>query len=146
MTTRHLVSLAFLILSATPSAAANKCAPVSLAVSGAKQFTRAFVPGAPALKKMSANFAQAYAKACAEGLLKAKPLTASGRLFLKNAPDANVASIYRSSGRTLLEYPFLGSDGRTHIPDAKELHEAIYCTAHGSSSKEQQEGGRCLPD
>jgi hypothetical protein len=140
------VSLALLTLSATPSAAANKCVPVSLAVSGAKPFTKVFVRGSPALKKMPANFAQAYARACAEGLLKAKPLTASGRLFLLNAPDANVASIYRSSGRTLLEFPFLGGDGRTDIPDAKELHEAIYCAVHGASAKEQQESGRCLPD
>ena len=98
------------------------------------------------MRKTSANFAQAYARACAEGLLKAKPLTPSGRLVLVNAPDANMGSIYPSGGRTMFEYWFLTHDGRTHLPSAGQIHEAIYCATIGASAKEQEDSGRCLPD
>src|SRR5206468_13045377 len=87
------VMLALLLLLAVP-ASARDCPPVSLAISGSKQFAKAYAPVSPAMRKTSANFAQAYTRACAEGLLKAKPLTPSGRLVLVNAPDANMGSIY----------------------------------------------------
>jgi hypothetical protein len=75
--------LLFLAASAAPVA---KCPPVTLAATGSKPFTKAFAPASAAMRKTSANFAEAYAKACAEGLMKKKPLAASGRLFLINAP------------------------------------------------------------
>jgi hypothetical protein len=124
-------------------AAAARCPPVQIAV--APGMPSAF--GAKSVQRTSANFAKAYAKACAEGLLGNKPLvTVKGnRLFLWNAPDANVASIYSSNGRMLLEYPFW-SGGKADVPSADDLHEAIYCAVHGASPKEQEESGRCLPD
>src|SRR5437867_1038584 len=104
----------------------HNCAPVSLAVSGSKQFTKAFLPTSAAFRKTSANFAEAYAKACSEGLVKDKPLAPSGRLFLVNAPDANIGSIYSTGGRTVFEYWFVTHDGRAHVPSAGQIHEAIY--------------------
>jgi hypothetical protein len=135
-----------LLLLAAPAAGLPKCPPVSLVATGSKAFTKAFAPTSPAFKKTSADFAEAYAKACAEGLPKAKPLSPSGRLFLINAPDANMGSIYTTNGRTIFEYWFLTHDGRAHVPSAGQIHEAIYCATVGASAKEREESGRCLPD
>ena len=131
--------LAIGALAASPSG----CAHVDVAV--AKGMPAKF--STTLVQRTSRNFATAYSKACSEGLLK-KPLVSGKdkRLFLSNAPNANVASIYAVSGRTLLEYPFVSEGGQTQVPSLQELHEAIYCAAHGASPKEQEEGGRCLPD
>ena len=133
--------IAALLLAA---AAAGQCAPVELSVAGnAKTFISKFARNSGGLAKTTANFDKAYAKACKEGLFKAKPLIAAkgGKLFLINAPDANVASIYGSDKRTVLEYHF-----DSGVPSADDLHEAIYCAVHGATAKEQEESGRCLPD
>ena len=129
--------LAVALVAATPT----RCAPVELAVAP-RSLPAAF--GATLVRRTSANFAKAYAKACVEGLIKGQALPR--RLFLLNAPAANVASIYRSGSRTVLEYHFVAEDGKAYVPTADELHEAIYCTVHGASAKEQEEDGRCLPD
>ena len=121
-----------LLLLATPAAAAHHCPPVSLAISGSKPFAKAYAPASLAMRKTSANFAQAYTKACAEGLLKAKPLTPSGRLVLVNAPDANMGSIYAMGGRTMFEFWFVTHDDRAHVPSAGQIHEAIYCATVGA--------------
>ena len=137
--------LSLFLLAATP-AATHHCPPVVLVVSGSKQFTKSYASGSPALRKTSANFAEAYAKACSEGLLKAKPLATSGRLVLVNAPDANMGSIYSAGGRTVFEYWFVTHDGRTHVPSAGQIHEAIYCATAGAAPAQQEDNGRCLPD
>jgi hypothetical protein len=101
------------------------------------------------------NFDTAYRHACLKGLMRDHPLiepgsVSPGRLFLKNAPEANIASIYRDSGenerpgRMVLEYPFVTTDGQVHVPGADELEEAIFCAVHGATSEEDE--GRCLPD
>ena len=149
-----LIAVAFSFLIGTPAVAATptRCAPVGLALSGGpKPFTAKFSAKSAAFVKTSANFAKAYAKACAEGLLKKKPLIdAKARdkehLVLLNAPEANIASIYLSGGRMVLEYPFVLDFGKANVPSAADLHEAIYCSVHGASAKEQEESGRCLPD
>jgi hypothetical protein len=75
------------------------------------------------------------------------------RLFLRNAPNANVAQIYRladaripSPPRRVLEFPFVTEDRVAHVPTADELTEAIYCHVRGATPQEQEESGRCLPD
>ena len=127
------------------AASSAQCAPVHVAV--AKGMPAAF--SAKLLERTSQNFQSAYARACAEQLLK-KPLidvaAKDKRLFLTNAPNANAASIYLNSGRMLLEYPFLPEGGKAQVPSLQQLLEAIYCAAHGASAKEQEESGRCLPD
>jgi hypothetical protein len=123
------------------AAAPAQCAPVDLALGNLPASYRG-----KRFREASANFAAAYARACKEGLLKTRPLSPSRRLVLVNAPDANVASIYTSKGRAVLEYWFVTHDGKTHVPTAAELHEAIFCAVHGASEKEQEESGRCLPD
>jgi hypothetical protein len=140
--------IAFLaVLAAAPA----QCAPVQLSAEGeTTTFIAQFANNSDGFRKTSANFAAAYAQACKEGLLN-KPLIGAKdpdrkHLFLHNAPDANVASIYSVKQRTLLEYPFLSPDGKLQIPTQDELHEAIYCAVHGASPKEQEESGRCLPD
>ena len=129
--------LAYLALAVASPA---KCAPVELAVAP-KTMPAAFGPNL--VKRASGNFAKAYAKACGERLVKGGALPR--QLFLHNAPDANVASIYRTGKIMVLEYPFV-SDGKANVPTADELHEAIFCAVHGASPKEQEESGRCLPD
>lgn len=111
-----------------------------------------FAPGAPPFRATQANFAAAYAQACRSGVVRSEGL--GGRLFLRNAPNANVAGLYRdgeegapaASRRLVLEYPFVTDDGTAHVPAAEELGEAIYCHVHGATPREQEETGRCLPD
>jgi hypothetical protein len=132
---------------ALTAAAPAQCAPVDLTVAGnSKTFISKFARNSNGFSTTAANFGKAYAKACREGLLKAKPLVGAKsadrrHLFLVNAPEANVGSIYETGSRTVLEYHF-----DTGAPSADELHEAIYCAVHGSTAKEQEESGRCLPD
>jgi hypothetical protein len=135
-------------LAASP--AAQHCEPVKLSVAGGTAiFIAKFANNSDGFRKTSANFAKAYAEACAEGLLRTPLIGAKARdrrnLFLLNAPNANVASIYKSGGRMLLEYAFL-SGGKANVPGVEELHEAIFCAVRGASAKEQEESGRCLPD
>jgi len=133
--------------SAEPSA--GQCTPPTLALAdGARS------PGSSLLDETRGNFAAAYKRACAKGVLKAGPLidvAASDQehLFLINAPDANVASIYLSEidgNRMMLEYPFLTTDGKSQVPSADELEEAIYCAVVGATPDEQESSGRCLVD
>ena len=136
-----------LLALALAAAAPAHCAPVDLTVAGnPKTFIAKFARNSNGFSKTAENFGKAYAKACSDGLLKAKPLVGAKsadrrHLFLVNAPAANVASIYESDKRTVLEYPF-----ETRIPSADELHEAIYCAVHGATTKADEESGRCLPD
>jgi hypothetical protein len=106
------------------------------------------------MEETKAHFRVAYETACAKGLLKDEPLidpkaSDPGKLFLINAPEANVASIYVSEvdgNRMMLEYPFLTTDGKTQVPSADELEEAIYCAVHGATQDEQEKTGRCMVD
>lgn len=106
------------------------------------------------LEETKARFAAAFGRACVNGLLESKEFLdpkadEQGRLFLLNAPDANVASIYLSEAagnRMVLEYPFRTPDGKTKVPSPAELDEAIYCTMVGATANEQEESGRCLAD
>jgi hypothetical protein len=101
------------------------------------------------------NFSTAYLRACFKGVLRGRPLVLPnsvppGRLFLKNAPDSNVASIYQEEkkgrpGRMVLEYHFVVHGGLI-MPTADELEEAIFCAVQGVTAAEQEEEGRCLPD
>ena len=136
---------AFLCVALPAPAATARCPQVGLAVSGEpRPFTTAFAPQSKAFKSTTANFAKAYAKACADGLLKTTELPR--RVMLHNAPEANVASIYLNRGRTVLEYYFVTDDGRRHVPDADELHEAIFCSVRSATPQEEETSGRCLPD
>jgi hypothetical protein len=128
------------------AAAATSCPPIQLATSGlSPRFT------AKVALQTRTNFGKAYKAACSEGMFNRRPLITAnganaGKLFLVNAPDANVASIYPGNGRMLLEYWFVDHKGKASAPAVNELHEAIYCAVHGASAKEQEESGRCLPD
>ena len=128
--------------------AVDQCAPPALAMADNAQLESKL------LDETQANFARAFKGACAKGLLKDKPLidpksSDQGKLFLINAPEANVASIYLSevdANKMVLEYPFLTTDGKTQVPSAGELGEAIYCAVQGASQQEQESSGRCLVD
>ena len=135
--------LALMIAASAPA----QCAAVDLTVAGnSKAFIAKFARNSDGFYTTAENFGKAYAKACREGLLAAKPLVGTKsadrrHLFLVNAPDSNVASIYETETRTVLEYHF-----DTGPPSADELYEAIYCAVHGATKKEEEEEGRCLPD
>jgi hypothetical protein len=144
-----------------PSAARSACAPTpTLAVTEDFADPRhTFASRSPAFRRLEANFAAAYRAACANGLLRRERLITarageSERLLLKNAPDANVASIYldgedgapAARRHMVLEYPFLTADGAAHVPGTEELGEAIFCHVQGASARETEESGRCLPD
>ena len=117
--------------------------------------TRALSRHKQAADQTLKNFGTAYRQACFKGLMRNRPLVKPGsvppgRLFLRNAPDANVASIYNEGGegerpgRMVLEYAFVAHDGAVNVPSADELEEAIFCAVHGVTSEEDE--GRCLPD
>jgi hypothetical protein len=128
--------------------AAADCAPPALAMADSTQ-----LQSAP-MDETRANFVTAFNSACTKGLLSEKPLidpkaTDQKQIFLINAPDANVASIYLSDvdgSRMVLEYPFLTTDGKSQVPSASELEEAIYCNVVGATPEEQEASGRCLVD
>ena len=103
------------------------------------------------------NFNAAYRQACLKGVLSGRRLikpgsVRPGTLFLLNAPDANVASIYNDGepggrlGRMVLEFPFVTADRRVHVPGVADLEEAIFCAVQGATEAETEEEGRCLPD
>jgi hypothetical protein len=107
--------------------------------------------------ELKRNFAAAYAKACASGVLRGHPLVERGvphprTIYVINAPDSNVASFYRQAKDAanpddmVLEFHFLTQDGAVQVPSADDLGEAIYCAVHGASAKEEEESGRCLAD
>ena len=132
----------FLLLAIAAAPPAH-CATVTVARSD-KQVPAIFGP--KVFRQTSINFETAYAKACAEGLLKKRPLAPGNKLFLTNAPEANDASIYTIGRKAVIEYWFVTQDGKSHVPSVKELHEAIFCAVVGASDNEQEESGRCLPD
>ena len=127
------------------------CAQPTVEIADARQ---SFGSDSALLNETRASFATAFKSACAKGLLEQKELfdpkaEEQGRLFLINAPEANVASIYLSEidgRRMVLEYPFLTTDGKTQVPSSGELEEAIYCAAVGATPEEQESTGRCLVD
>jgi hypothetical protein len=107
--------------------------------------------------ELKRNFASAYARACASGVLRGHDLIERGvphpgTIYVINAPDSNVASFYRQAkdaanpGDMVLEYHFLTRDGVAQVPSAEDLGEAIYCAVQGASEKEEEESGRCLAD
>ena len=146
---------------------APSAAPANQVV--AANVTQAVAPGAPDClapkldfaasgldsgqqSSFAANFAAANAKACGEGLYGSQPLidphsAKADTIFVMDAPEANVVSIYfrddPKPAQTLVEVPF-GSPKT--IPAAEDFHEAIYCAVHGATPKEEEESGRCLPD
>lgn len=130
------------------STATEKCDPPSLAMADNAQLESAL------MNETGANFATAFKIACDKGLLDGRPLidpqaTDQKQLFLVNAPEANVASIYLSridGNKMVLEYPFLTTDGKAQVPSTEELEEAIYCAAVGATPQEQESSGRCLVD
>jgi hypothetical protein len=134
---------------AAAPAAIEKCVVPNLAMAGENQSLKS-----EQMKEAQANFVTAYEKSCAKALLDDKPLidptaTDQDHIFLVNAPEANVASIYLSDvdgSRMVLEYPFLTTDGKSQVPTADELEEAIYCAVRGATPEEQESTGRCLVD
>jgi hypothetical protein len=116
---------------------------------------RAFGGRKDAADLVRINFTTAYLRACFKGVLRGRALIRPGsvfpeKLFLKNASEANVASIYQEEkdgrpGRMVLEYPFFDR-GVFRPPSADELEEAIVCAVRGASAAEQEVEGRCLPD
>ena len=133
-----------LLIAAAVAASPAHCAPVELSIAGsARTFVSQFARNSNGFRRTSANFAKAYALACAEGLIKGRPLPPTLHLF--NAPEANDVSIYRSGKAMLLEYPFVAGR-KVNVPSVDDLHEAIFCAVHGASPTEQEESGRCLVD
>jgi hypothetical protein len=129
-------------------AVAEKCVPPTLAMADNAKLESAL------MAETKANFAAAYKGTCDKELLTDEPLidpkaTDQKHIFLVNAPEANVASIYLSNvdgRRMVLEYPFLTTDGKSQVPTADELEEAIYCAVRGATPEEQEASGRCLVD
>jgi hypothetical protein len=145
------------VASAAPAAKAG-CAPMP-ALALARDFADPqgqFAKDGEAFKRLETNFAEAYRKACDDGLLKDALVPGTsphpGTLFLHNAPDANEVAIYLEPNEgdrrsdMLLEYYFITADGQAHVPNAADLHEGIYCSTAGATEQEEDESGRCLVD
>jgi hypothetical protein len=148
---------------APPAPASEVCLPAPTLVVPADfpDPNHDFAPGSASFRAMAANFAAAYAQACRSGLLRGRQLIGAGpadpsRLFLLNAPQANVVSIYvrddddgagpPAAGSLVLEYYFVTEDGAAHVPSVEHLGEAIYCHVQGATPREEEESGRCLVD
>jgi hypothetical protein len=142
-----------LLLSALVATAAEpaRCSPPTVMLSGNdRSLTVKFWAGTPRRRTLEDNVRAAFKSACKKHLLTGSTIAKLGgvssrRLYLWNAPNANVASIYARSGHLLLEYPFV-VDGSMNVPSAADIEEAIFCAVHGASEKEMEESGRCLPD
>ena len=136
------------VASAAP-ATPKECKAPTLAMAGEAQSLKS-----EQMKEAQANFNSAYEESCAKNLLTGKPLVDTKaadqeHIFLINAPEANVASIYLSEvdgSQMVLEYPFLTTDGKSQVPTADELEEAIYCAVRGATPEEEEASGRCLAD
>jgi len=110
-----------------------------------------FAVGTKARTKLDENFTVALAQACAEGLLAKQPLVdprskEKNTLFIANAPEANIASIYFNAGATWFEGPFFADGQHVQVPGPAAIKEAIFCHTVGATPKEQETTGRCLPD
>jgi|SRR3954451_14988972 hypothetical protein len=142
------------LLFAVDMAAAEpaRCSPpIVMLAENDKAFTVRFWAGTPRRRRIEGEIRAAFKSACKYGLLKGSTIAklhgvSSRRLYLSNAPHANVASLYDRGGRLMLEYPFVAADRTMHVPSAKEIQEAILCAVHGASARDQEESGRCLPD
>jgi hypothetical protein len=109
-----------------------------------------------AFRQVRDRFDMAYRRTCYRGVMRDRPLIPPdsghpGQLFLKNAPEANVASIYRdnegaAAGEMVLEFHFVTSEGMIELPSVEELEEAIDCSVRGATEQEQADTGRCLAD
>jgi hypothetical protein len=145
------------LLAGQSPAAAAACPPMPSLVlePGFIDPRRIAGPESPGMRAPRAEFATAYRRACREGILRRGRLM-NGRgdvLFVRNSPDANVASIFpisvngnRGLNATVLEFPFVSREGTLNVPGESELGEAIYCRIVGATQREQEEEGRCLPD
>ena len=128
--------------------APRDCKAPTLAMAGDAQSLKS-----EQLKEAQANFETAYQKSCTDKLLAAKPLVDpkaadQEHIFLVNAPEANVASIYLSEvdgSRMVLEYPFLTTDGKSQVPSADELANARGETGAISLLAQRQWQPRALP-
>ena len=120
--------------------------PALVLVPGFRDPRGRFRPGTPVFRATERTFGRAWQWSCASGVVRGVRWP---RLYLRNAPDANVASIYRdraARSRLVLEFPFLTPDGSANAPGTEELAEAIYCHVRGATPQEQEASGRCLPD
>jgi hypothetical protein len=139
------------LIAAAPPAPVRCSPPLVLLARNDKAFTVRFWDGTPRRRAVEANVRAAFKSACATHLLTGSTIAKLGgvssrRLYLLNAPEANVASIYERGGQLVLEYPFVTGGHDSHVPGAADIEEAIFCAVHGASAKEQEESGRCLPD
>ena len=140
------------LATAAQQPAQQRCSPPVVMLAGDdKAFTVRFWYQTPRRRDVEDNVRAAFKSACKYGLLKGSTIpklggVSSRRLYLSNAPNANVASIYAKSGRLLLEYPFVAADKSMKVPNPAEIQEAIYCAVRGATQQEQAETGRCLPD
>lgn len=131
----------------------NAPAPVAACVLPKLDFKAAPNLGPKDQARYTANFRAAFDKACAGKLFADGPLIDEGStdkstLFVLNAPEANVTSIYLGTTagpppRMLIESPF---GDPPQIPSVDDLYEAIYCAEIGATEEEQETSGRCLPD
>ena len=116
-----------------------------------------FADGKPAMASLSAHFVQAYREGCARGWFAHRPLvdrraSEQGVVFLRNAPEANVVSIYydpdRATGRTrmILEAPFFDGGGQAIVPTIADLREAMRCATLTAAARGHLAEGACQAD
>lgn len=128
-----------------PKSAASNCAVPKLDLRAARL-------DAARAAKFTTNFTVAFDRACREGLLANGPLVDPksadpSALFVMDAPEANVVSLYfnveSNPPMTFLEAPFGPSPD---VPSSDDIYEALYCKLHGATEEEMNTTGRCLVD
>lgn len=146
--------------SASPRSHACAAPPVLDLSPGFEDPRKDFTPSGRSFRTVETKFAAAYRIACRSGLLSGPLMPAGasdvGRLFLRNAPDANTTSIYRDGGEgtgagprpMVMEHPFIGNDGRIDIPSVDEIRSAIVCCVHYANPPSGPTGDilECLVD
>jgi len=140
----------------TPMASARPaadCAKVTLDIDPERfaEGRQNFAVGTKARTRLDENFTVAIAQACAEGMMAKQPLVdprskEKNTVFIANAPEANVASIYFNEGATWFEGPFFVEGKHVQVPGPDAIKEAIFCHTIGATEQEQETTGRCLPD
>src|SRR5215210_6424399 len=135
---------AILTIVGVPAPAPATCsAPLVMLTGNDKALTVRFWAGTPGRRNVEGNIRAAFKSACKHGLLKGSTIAklhgvSLRRLYVSNAPNANVASLYDRNGKLVLEYPFVAADRTMYVPSAKDIQEAIFCAVHGASAKEQE--------
>ena len=134
----------------SPAATSASCRSPALVPEQVDGWPDSLKPGGDDLAALQDRFSTAYASVCGRDAIAAEGLDdphggAVRELTIRNAPDANVVSVYTAEGRLWLEAPlFRPGSSDVALPAPPEIEGALYCYLQGPTGEEDD--GGCLPD